>query len=273
MSRLAANGPQPDPGAGKSLLLALVVHVAFFAFLVFAVSWRTEPPQGMVAELWTSIPSAAPQPAPPPPPPPEPEVKPEPPKPAPPPEPRAETKPEPKPDIALKEKQEQEKKKREEAEKKQEAEKKRQEAEKEKRQLEQQKAAEAERLKREQAKQQQELARLAREQEALNQQLQAQAAAGQSRLLDDYKGRIKAKIQGYIVLPPEIPGNPEAHFDVVLLPSGEVLSVKLKKSSGHAAYDQAVERAILKAQPLPLPPDPALFANFRNLELRFRPRE
>jgi colicin import membrane protein len=271
MRRLAANGPQPDPGAGKSLLLALAVHLAFFAFLVFAVSWRTEPPQGMVAELWTSIPSAAPHPAPPPPPPPEPEVKPEPPKPAPPPEPRAEPKPEPrpepKPDIALKEKQEQEKKKRAEEEKK------KQEAEKEKRRLEQQKAAEAERLRREQVKQQEELARLAREQEALNQQLQAQAAAGQSRLLDDYKGRIKAKIQGYIVLPPEIPGNPEAQFDVVLLPSGEVLSVKLKRSSGHAAYDQAVERAILKAQPLPLPPDPALFANFRNLELRFRPRE
>jgi colicin import membrane protein len=266
MIRLAASGPRPEPGGASSLLLALVVHAAFFAFLMFAVSWRTEPPQGMVAELWSSIPSAAPQPAPAPPPPPEPEVKPEPPKPAPPPEPKAEPRPEPRPDIALKEKQEQEKKRAEEERKKQ-------EAAKEKRRLEQQQAAEAERLRREQAKQQQELARLAREQEALNQQLQAQAAAGQSRLLDDYKGRIKAKIQGYIVLPPDIPGNPEAQFDVVLLPSGEVLSVKLKKSSGHAAYDQAVERAILKAQPLPLPPEPALFANFRNLELRFRPRE
>ena len=267
MSRLAPEGPRLEPGGASSLLLAFAVHVAFFSFLVFAVSWRTEPPQGMVAELWTSLPATAPQPAPPPAP--RPEAKPEPPKPAPPPpEPKAEPKPEPKPeikpDISLKEKQEQEKKKRAEEEKK------KQEAEK--RKLEQQKAVEAERLKREQVKQQQELARLAREQEALNQQLQAQAAAGQSRLMDDYRGRIVAKIKRNMT-PPEVPGNPEAVFDVVLLPSGEVLSAKLKKSSGHPAYDQAVERAILKAQPLPLPPDPALFANFRNLELKFRPQE
>ncbi len=267
MSKLAANGPQPDPGGTPSFLLALAVHLAFFAFLVFAVSWRTEPPQGMVAELWSALPAAAPQP---PPPAPEPEAKPEPPKPAPPPpepkaEPKAEPKPEPKPDIALKEKQEQEKKKR--------AEEERRKQETEKRKLEQQKAAEAERLKREQEKQQQELARLAREQEALNRQLQAQAAAGQARLVDDYRGRIVTKIKRFIVMPPDVPGNPEAQFDVVLLPSGEVLSAKLRKSSGHPAYDQAVERAILKAQPLPLPPDPALFANFRNLELKFRPLE
>jgi len=267
MTELAANGPQPEPRGTQAFLLALAVHVAFFAFLVFAVSWRTDPPQGMVAELWTSLP-ATPQPSPPAP---APETKPEPPKPAPPPppEPKAEPKPEPKiepkPDIALKEKQEQEKKKRaEEERKKQEA---------EKRRLDQQKAAEADRIRREQAKQQEELTRLAREQESLNRQLQAQQAAGQARLVDDYRGRIVAKIKRFIVMPPDVPGNPEAQFEVVLLPSGEVLSAKLRKSSGHPAYDQAVERAILKAQPLPLPPDPALFANFRNLELRFRPVE
>jgi colicin import membrane protein len=39
------------------------------------------------------------------------------------------------------------------------------------------------------------------------------------------------------------------------------------------AYDAAVERAILKASPLPLPPDPALFQQFRDLHLRIRPKE
>jgi colicin import membrane protein len=34
-----------------------------------------------------------------------------------------------------------------------------------------------------------------------------------------------------------------------------------------------VERAILRAQPLPLPPDPALFKDFRELNLIFRPKE
>jgi colicin import membrane protein len=42
-------------------------------------------------------------------------------------------------------------------------------------------------------------------------------------------------------------------------------------SSGSAAYDEAVMRAILKASPLPKPDTPALFQ--RSLELRFRPQD
>ena len=70
-------------------------------------------------------------------------------------------------------------------------------------------------------------------------------------------------------MPQDIKANPEAIFDVVQLPTGEVLSVKLRKSSGHAGYDQAVERAVLKSSPLPKPDRPELFQ--RALELRFRP--
>ena len=61
------------------------------------------------------------------------------------------------------------------------------------------------------------------------------------------------------MLPPDIAGNPEAIFDVVQLPTGEVMSVKLRKSSGHKAYDAAVERAILKSSPLPRPDRPEQF--------------
>jgi colicin import membrane protein len=39
------------------------------------------------------------------------------------------------------------------------------------------------------------------------------------------------------------------------LPTGEVLSIRMLKSSGNPAYDTAVERAILKSSPLPLPSD------------------
>jgi colicin import membrane protein len=80
-------------------------------------------------------------------------------------------------------------------------------------------------------------------------------------------------VKRFIVLPPNLQGNPEVEFDVVLLPGGEVLGVKLRKSSAVAAYDNAVERAIIKAQPLPLPPDPTLFSDFRELKLKFRPKE
>lgn len=60
-------------------------------------------------------------------------------------------------------------------------------------------------------------------------------------------------------------------FDVALLPTGEVLpgSVKLRRSSGNPAYDDAVHRAILRSSPLPKPDNPTLFV--RQLELRFHP--
>ena len=57
-----------------------------------------------------------------------------------------------------------------------------------------------------------------------------------------------------------MPGNPEAVFDVSLLPTGEVLDVKLRRSSGVRAYDDAVERAIRKSTPLPRPERAELFS-------------
>ena len=79
----------------------------------------------------------------------------------------------------------------------------------------------------------------------------------------------EGRIRGNINLPPDIPGNPEAVFDVVQLPTGEIIDVKLRKSSGVRAYDEAVQRAILKSSPLPKPVPADLFQ--RSLELRFRP--
>jgi colicin import membrane protein len=96
------------------------------------------------------------------------------------------------------------------------------------------------------------------------------AAAGKKGMLD-YAAKIRGKVRGNIVLPPAIQGNPEAVFEVSQLPSGEVLSVSLKRSSGNAGLDAAIERAILKSSPLPKPDDPALFQ--RTLEIRYRPIE
>jgi colicin import membrane protein len=58
---------------------------------------------------------------------------------------------------------------------------------------------------------------------------------------------------------------------VTLLPGGAVLKADLIKSSGYPAYDDAVERAILKSDPLPVPPDVQLFGRFRQLDLVFKP--
>ena len=236
--------------------LALVMHLLFFALLVFGVTWQKREPAAVVAELWSNLPAPKAALAPPPP-----KAEPEPPKPQPKaeakPVPKVEPKPAPKPDIALREKKEKalKAKERELAEKKKREEQARLEA------LKQQQAKEAETI------------RLAREQdEALRKLAQSQAAA-QAKLVDEYKRRIQEKIKRFVLEPPNLPKTAQVEFDVVLLPGGEVLGVKLRKSSALAAYDSAVERAILKAQPLPLPPDPAMFKEFRELNLIFRPEQ
>ena len=104
---------------------------------------------------------------------------------------------------------------------------------------------------------------------------QAEEAAGAQTLalIDQYRARISAKVRQRVVLPPDLHGNPEAVYEVTLLPGGEVMDVRLRKSSGMSTLDASVQRAILAAQPLPVPDDPEVFdLNFRKFLLNFRPK-
>ncbi|MEJ7669862.1 MAG: energy transducer TonB [Casimicrobiaceae bacterium] len=98
----------------------------------------------------------------------------------------------------------------------------------------------------------------------------AAEAAARSRAEDDWIRRIQAKIRGNVIVP-ELSGNPVAIFDIVQLPTGEIIDVQLRMSSGVRAYDDAVQRAILKSSPLPRPERAELFQ--RTLALKFRPRD
>lgn len=91
------------------------------------------------------------------------------------------------------------------------------------------------------------------------------------RTLMEYVAKIRAKIKGNVVAPPDVPLNALVRFAVTLLPDGSVINTRLTQGSDYAAYDTAVERAILKSQPLPLPPQPELFNQFRELNLCFSP--
>ncbi len=102
---------------------------------------------------------------------------------------------------------------------------------------------------------------------------QAEKSATKQSLINEYIARISAKIKQNIVPPPDVADDALAEFNVTLLPGGAVLPPVLSKSSGNPAYDNAVERAILKSQPLPLPPDSTLSERFRKLKLQFRPTE
>ena len=235
------------------------------------------------------LPKPEPKPEPKPVPPPEPPAKKPAPKPEPKPEPKVE-KPDPRAaDIARKaQKEEDDRKKREQAarEKKEREQVAKEQAAREKKEREKKEAEtkEADRKKREadqrvaEAKERQTReaaamrAQAEREQSTRAQQQKADAdAAARSRAEADYVRRIQSKVRGNVVLPPDIPGNPEAIFDIVQLPTGEIIDVVLRKSSGVRVYDDAVQRAIVKSSPLPRPDRPELFQ--RTLTLKFRPND
>jgi len=250
-------------------ILAVAVHLGFIVFLIFSVTWQNSKPEAVSVELYAppgpekvvvekvAPPTPAPEPPKPPPEPPKPQ--PEPPKP----EPKAEPPQPTKADIALKEKQERERK---------------QKDEKDRKDVEKREAD-----KRDLEKKKQEEKRLAevrdrqtREADALKAQanreqtLALQAAnAARGKANDAYIRSIQAKVKGNVNVPPDIAGNPEAIFEVLQLPTGEIIDTQLKKSSGVRAYDEAVQRAIIKSSPLPKPETQDLWQ--RSLTLKFRP--
>ena len=64
----------------------------------------------------------------------------------------------------------------------------------------------------------------------------------------------------------------ELEFEIQLMPTGELLGEpKLIQSSKIESCDEALERAILQSQPLPVPKDPKLFSRLKKLKLMFQP--
>lgn len=113
----------------------------------------------------------------------------------------------------------------------------------------------------------------ARAEEDARKRALSEAAAAKQKQLAQFMELIKRRVRSKVILPPGINGNPEAVYSVTLLPGGELLEVKMIKSSGVPAYDAAVERAIHAADPLPVPSDPDLFQKLREANYKFRPYE
>ena len=228
-----------EPSGLAPAALSALVHGVLLAVLIFGLHWQSRHPDAVQVELWSQLPDVE-TPA---------RVEP---KPEPKVEPKPEVKPPPKveqkaakPDIAIEREKKTPPKKKEEPPLK---------------------FDDTSRI------QQQ----LAQEQKALQARAKPEAkpaAAQPVAGLPDagYIDKIRTKIRSNVNVPSGIVGNPEAIFDVVQLPTGEVLSVRLKKSSGHQLYDENVEKAIWKSSPLPKPDRPEQFV--REFTLRFKPLE
>jgi colicin import membrane protein len=68
----------------------------------------------------------------------------------------------------------------------------------------------------------------------------------------------------------DVPDNPRVEFHVEQLPTGEIISVKKTRSSGIPAFDDAVEKGIIKASPLPKKKDGTVE---RSLEIGFKMKD
>jgi len=306
--------PPPPPGTGRSLGLALLVHLLLMVALTAGIQWNQDNSLSVEAELWAAIPMAvAPKLV---------EAEPPPPPPPPPPAPKEMVKPPPEPtsnvdaDIALakrKKQLEEDKKKQEtlEAERlkkellKKEEEKKAKLKEKEQKELKD-KALKEKELKEKEKKEKDRKEKELKDKEAKKLQEQkdakpspadvkkleamrqenmkriagmagasgdenatgtAQRSAGPS---DSYGGRIRGRIKPNITFTEDIASNAPAEVEVRCAPDGTIVGKKLIKSSGNAAWDNAVLKAIDKTEILPRDIDGRIHSP---LVISFRPKD
>ena len=259
--------PRAEPGALRAFGLAMLVHLLLLIALTWGVSWKSKDPSlSFEAELWSALPQEAAPPLQAPPTPPEPVAPPVPPPPAPP--PKAEAVPDA--EIAI----EREKKRLAEEKKKAQALAEKAKKIEEAKKLAEAKAKAANEAKAEAKKLAAQKEQLAKKEAALeakqrkenmdriNAQLgatgaadakgTAQKASGPSA---SYGSKVRAKVKPNIVFTEDIAGNAVAEVEVRTTPGGSITSQRLVKSSGNKAWDDAVIKAIIRTETLPLDTD------------------
>ncbi len=247
-------------------LMTLLVHSVLLILLFFSIHWKSvQPMQISTVELWDhlpSIPVAAPVP--------EPEIK---------PEPKQEIKPEPKiePDPPAKVDIQVKKNpvkpepkvvpKKKLAEKKPEPEK-----------VEPKTDSELKKLQESLLKEDTQLNKSEKPKSAAPAEVKSNVAVQGSTVdpseIAKYISLITAQIKQHVNSQVCGNGKPELQFMINLMPTGYLIGTpKLIVSNANGACNDAVERAILESQPLPVPKQADLFTQFRELKLKFRPNE
>ena len=259
---------QAEPGTGKAFLWAMGMHLLLILFLTVGLNWKSQTPAGLEAEIWDNVPVIKSAPA---------NV-----------DPKIDA--DEKADIALKKKKEAQKKpelKKEEvkpAKKVDPKELKKLKAEEEK--LAKQKQDAAKEKAKAEAERKEALAQdkaradqLARLRSAAGKE---GAAGGRGGVVGDgvggggnakpgYADKVRRKILPLIVFNPSlVAGNPAVEVGVELAPDGTIVARKVLKSSGDAAWDRAVLRAIDDAQTLPKDDDGKVPKQVR---LTFKPKD
>lgn len=236
-ARAAPRRPRIAHRTVPSFGLALAMHALLFVGMSIAVRWKTDAESPAVAQLWGALPPVM-EVAPPPPPPPA--IK---------PEPKPEPAPLKTPDIVEKQEKKAPPKKEE-------------------------KKPDIDKKKLEEQQRQQELEDFRKLMAA---QVEKQVGPTQQtptagRGDPTYNALLASIIKFRIEFPVPENTSPSVYADVQVevLPTGEVVDVRIVKSSGMPEYDAAVERAVRRSSPLPKRNDGTVGPT---IPLRFRPVE
>lgn len=115
------------------------------------------------------------------------------------------------------------------------------------------------------------------EQEALERELAQQLEQEQwqqqaDNVTSDHMAQIQTKISQLWYYPPNSRPDMQVELSIHMLPTGEVLSVTMVKSSGNDVLDRSAMTAVKQASPLPVPHDIRIFEQrFRRFTLLLRP--
>jgi colicin import membrane protein len=246
-----------NPGRFRAVVYAVLVHAVLIGLAVIGFRWTVQSPPGDVVQA-VAVPEA----------------------------------PTRKPEETNKRAQEEEetRRKAEEADKRRQAEQKQQQQQEEEEKLVQQRlvaerkkqeAQEKQRQKRaqEEARKQEEARQQKLTEQSLREQLAAEEKASQqvaqsarvATVVDRYTALIRQRVTNNWNRPLGAVKGLKCEVHVRLTPSGGVLSANVVRSSGNAVFDRSVENAVYKAEPLPLPEDPTMFDNFREIRFVFDP--
>lgn len=268
LSPREAFAPREHEGRARGIGLSVLVHAGLVVAIAFGVSWRSRTPEAYEAELWAALPqAAAPRAVEPPPAPPAPAVEQRIVRPAPTPAPQVV----PDPQIAIEqEKREKLRQQQAEAQKKRQAEEARQAKEREAQRAaderalaaklrQQQEAADAAKkkaedeqaAKRAEVARQDQLARIRGLAGATGAATDSGTAARSAGPSASYAGMIVARLKRESTFIGAVAGNPKAEVEIRVGPDGTIVGRRLVRSSGVAAWDEAVLRAIDKAGALP----------------------
>lgn len=241
-----------NPGRVRAIVYAVLVHAVVIGLAIIGFRWTVQSPPGEVVQA-----VAVPEP---------PARKPE--------------------ETDQRARQEEEARRKAEAEQRRQAElKKKQEEEQAQQRLiaerRKKEAEEKERQKRaqEEGRRKEEKRRQQLAEQSLQEQLAAeekarQAAASAARAgteIQKYRYLIEQRVSRSWNRPLGAAKGLKCEVHVRLTPTGEVLSASVVRSSGNPIFDRSVENAVYKAAPLPLPADPTLFDNFREIRFVFDP--